>query len=206
MAGVRMPADFLRGDAGVMALCGWMMPSANAPGRRRIARIRDTLRASDREREGVTFKPGCRSRERRCHDALSEALAIGRSWRWPLFVFVLVAAWTAYVAYLCLALRSLITAPSAAFARRAGQRRAGLHRTGARRRGADGEAVRRIGAGDLSGFTLAELARRLLDQRDLLHGNSPQHRAQSRAPSCIATARVSVQFVGKVQVGWFVTQ
>ena len=43
-----------------------------------------------------------------------QALAIGRSWRWPLFVFALVAVWTAYAAYVCLALQSLITWPLAA--------------------------------------------------------------------------------------------
>ncbi|MDC8015915.1 hypothetical protein [Tahibacter soli] len=43
-----------------------------------------------------------------------QALAIGRSWRWPLFVFALVAAWTAYLAYVCLALQSLVTWPIAA--------------------------------------------------------------------------------------------
>jgi len=43
-----------------------------------------------------------------------EALAIGRSWRWPLFVFTLVAVWTAYTAYVSLALASFITVPLAA--------------------------------------------------------------------------------------------
>ena len=40
-----------------------------------------------------------------------QALAIGRSWRWPLFVFALVTVVTAYVAYVSLALSSYLTVP-----------------------------------------------------------------------------------------------